>query len=257
MIPLFIPLALSGVVVALWRNYKIQATQLEKLNSSRSQENISTHIDTTQLQNTEERTFDDVKELYHYQSVSWYALAFSAAGKWFYAPATFVSIPLLSYNTYHFIKVIRRSSLEEQKSPLTLFEVIAVIAPLLTGSPTTTSLVLLFSFGIRKLLLQAGNISNNIGFSGNINPKLMKVWALREGVEVEVSIPELQEKDIIIVHAGDIIALKTKVIKGEATICQYSLHKKMKSILKQKGDLVFPFTKVESGSLYLQVPSIY
>ncbi|WMP19454.1 P-type ATPase [Thiothrix lacustris] len=199
-----------------------------------------------------EKVFDDVGELQHYQRVSWYALALSTSGAWFYPPATLVSIPLLGYNAYNLVKTIRQSDKAEQTSPLTIFEVIAVTGTLVTGRPATASVLMLLSFGTRKLLLQAGNISNNIGFAKPFNPRFAKVWTLRDGAEIETSVADLQQGDIVVLHAGETVAVEGKILEGIGTIRQYSLCKQMKLVPKQEGDKVFPFTQVESGCLHVQ-----
>ncbi len=252
---ILVPLAVGGIIGAIWREYrKGQAYQLSlsvptlevDLDGSNEQEESKT------LPQKAPRVFDDVGELHHYQRVSWYALAFAASGSWFYPPAALVSMPLLGYNAYHFMKIIQHSDTADQKAPLTIFEVIGVAASLATGRLITTSVVLLFSFGTRKLLLQAGNISNNIGLSRAFNPKFSRVWILRDGAEIETSISELQDGDIIVLHAGDTVAVKGKIVEGEGLIRQFSLRNQIKFVPKQEGDKVFPFTKVETGCLHIQ-----
>ncbi|CAA6826307.1 MAG: E1-E2 ATPase-associated domain protein [uncultured Thiotrichaceae bacterium] len=247
---LVLPLVAGGIASAAWRQYKNRQIHQEHLSLPSPDGNEKSKPKL--LSPGSDATFDDVGELYHYQRMSWYTLAFAASGSWFYAPAVWISFPLLGYNTYHFINTIRNSDPSDRKSPMTIFEVIGVVGTLLSGRPVATSLLLLFSFGSRKLLLQAGNISNSISSSRAFNPKLARVWVLREGVEVETAISDLQEDDIIVIHAGDTVAVKGKVIEGTGTIQQFSLRKKMKFVPKQTGDKVFPFTQLESGCLHIQ-----
>lgn len=197
------------------------------------------------------RVFDDIGELQHYQKTSWYALAFSASGVWFYPPAALVSAPLLGYNAYNLVKTIRQSDKAERTSPMTIFEVIAIGGTMLTGRPATASILMLLSFGTRKLLLQAGNITNNIGFSKPINPRNSRIWVLRDGVEIESSLRDLLPTDVIILHRGDTVIVEGRVLEGEAVMRQFSLRKQMKLVPKRAGDRVFPFTQIEEGCLHI------
>ncbi len=200
--------------------------------------------------------YDDVGELYHSQQVSNYTLALTAAGTWFYVPVVaLISIPLLGYSAYHFTNIIRHSSASDRKTPLAIFEIIGVFASLLTGRLLTASLLFFFSFGIRKLLLQAGNISNNIPLSHSTDLNFDRVWILREGTELETTVGELQTDDIIVMHPGDMMKVKGKIIQGDGIMRQFSLRKQMKSVPKTIGDKVFPYTLLESGSFHIQVVS--
>ncbi len=256
MIPavLLFPLIASGVIGAAWRGYKKQQNHHQRhpgpgLPAPESDEKIRPEVPPPQTSSTE---FDDVEELHHYQRVSWYSLAFAASGSWFFAPALWVSFPLIGYNTYHLVKTIRHSDNANQKSPMTIFEVLGVTGSLIAGRPVIASLLFLLSFGSRKLLLQAGNISNNIGPSGALNSKFTKVWILRDSVEIETTIANLQKDDVVVLHAGDTTMLEGDIISGTGVMQQFSLHKKMKLVPKQAGGKVFPFTRLESGCLHIR-----
>lgn len=256
MIPvgLLLPLVASGVVGAAWRGYKKcrkhrQNNLLLPAPKSEQCEEIKTKALPRQTSNA---VFDDVEELDHYQHVSWYSLAFAASGSWFFAPAIWLSFPLIGYNTYHLINTIRHSDSTKQKSAMTVFELLGVTGSIISGRPVTASLLLLLSFGSRKLLLQMGNISNNMGPSGMLNSKFTTVWVLRDGAEVETTIGDLHEHDVIVLRAGETAMLKGEIVSGSGTMHQFSLRKKMKLVPKQAGDKVFPFTRLESGCLHIR-----
>ena len=112
-------------------------------------------------------------ELHHYQHVTWYALPLYI-GSLVYPPATLISLPLLSYNAYHFLRTLRQSDASEKQSPITLFG-ISITGTLVTGRPLAAS-VLLPSYR-RKLLLQAGNISHHISFAQPFNSRVAGLGA--------------------------------------------------------------------------------
>ncbi len=245
-----IMLVVGGAAGAWWRERRLRRL-------ARPQQSLQApdHLPPEQEKSLPEpvdKVFDDVGELHHYQRVSWYSLAFSASGAWFYPPAALVSVPLLGYNAYHFGKIVYRSRRSEQRSPMTVFEVIAIAGTLATGRPAMASTLMLFSFGTRKLLLQAGNIAHNVDFTRPINPRLAKVWILREGAELETTVAQVRSGDTLVLHPGDTVLLEGRVMEGEGAVRQFSLNKQMKVIPKQEGDRVFPFTQLESGCLHIQ-----
>ncbi|MBO0615240.1 P-type ATPase [Thiothrix fructosivorans] len=248
-LPFLLPLLAAGVVRAMWREHqqgKVFVNSplgLPDPTTGTAQATLPTH--------QADKAFDDVGELHHYQKVAWYSLAFAASGSWFYPPATLLSIPLLGYNAYHFTKLIRHTDAAGRKSPMTVFESIALAGSLVTGQATTASVMFLLIFGSRKLLLQAGNIAD-IGLSRTMDPRFAKMWILRDGAEIEASLREIQEGDVVVIRNGDTVLVEGKVLEGEGVVRQYSLLKKPKSINKQTGDKVFPFTQLKSGCLYIQ-----
>lgn len=196
--------------------------------------------------------FDDVGELKHYQKVSWYSMAFTASGSLFYPPITILSSPLLGYSAFNFLRSLRNSSSHQRKSALTIFELIGVGATLYTGSLVMTSAVMLFAFGRRNLLIQAGNIANNLPPSAALRFQDKVHWVFREGVEVEVFGSQLQSSDILVYSAGDVIAIDGIIIDGEADIRQIGLNQKMKTVYKSVGDRVYPFTQLQNGSIKIE-----
>jgi Cation transport ATPase len=247
-LPFLIPLLAAGFVGAVWREH--QRGKALGLPLSLPDPEVGTpQIKTSQSRADNE--FDDIGELHHYQKVSWYGLAFAASGAWFYPPATLLSIPLLGYNAYHFTKLIRHTDAAGRKSPMTVFESIALAGSLATGQTTTAAVMFLLVFGSRKLLLQAGNIAD-IGLSRSIDPRFARMWILRDGAEIEASLREIQEGDVVVIRGGDTVLIEGQVLEGDGIVRQYSLLKKPKSINKHCGDKVFPFTQLESGCLHVR-----
>lgn len=248
-LPLLVPLLAAGFIGAAWREYqqrRIAAVLRYSLPEPVAEER---KIEVTLV--SPEKTFDDVGELQHYQRVSWYGLALAASGSWFYAPATLVSIPLLGYNTYQFTRLLRHTDAAGRKSPMTVFEGVGLAGTLATGQFATAAVLFVLAFGSRKLLLQAGNITQ-IGFSRAIDPRFATVWLLRDGVEIEASLRDVREGDVFVVRAGDTVLIEGMVLQGEGVVRQYSLLKKTKLLDKQTGDKVFPFTQVDSGCLHVK-----
>lgn len=249
---LLVPLMISGATVAVWREFqqkKNYRKKILKLEFDELHGTLSTLDTPIQIQNLK-KPFDDMSELNHYQGVAWYSLAFSTAGVWFYPAITLLALPLVGYNSYHFIKVLQHSKPEDRTSALTLFETLGVGISLLTGHIMICSMVLASSFSIRKLLLQGYHVvemkPRNI-----FNMEQTHVCVLREDIEVEIYLSELQIGDVFVLHKGDIILAEGQVIKGEALVNQYSLQKEMKIIHKEIGDKVFSFTQIQEGNLYI------
>jgi cation transport ATPase len=251
---LFLPLVIIGTTGAVWREYKQNKNHQEKklqLTLKSDQEFLRLEDQTKEQTQTFINPFDDIGELTHYQRVAWYSLAFSTAGVWFYPPAVLLALPLLGYNSYHFIRVIKNSEKNSRTSPLTVFETIGIGGTLLTGHAALGSAVLVGSFSMRNLFLQGNNLSK-IASNHVIRMKYASMWVLRDNIEIEILLSELQSDDIFVLHAGDIALIEGRIIKGTGIIYQYSLQKTMKYIHKEQGDIIFPFTQLQEGYLHVQ-----
>lgn len=248
-ITLIIPLVIGGVASALWREnrrekkYLTLIPKFPELTLPADGEESSTGKKLVVI--------DDAAEISHNQRISLLALALSASGTLVFPFFTLASIPLLGYSTFNFVNTIRRSNAKQKKSALTVFELASVAGTLITGRFLLLSSLLSFSFSTRKWLLQAGNISF-IGMGRVFDPNFRKVWVLRDGVEVEINLSEVQPTDIAVLHTGDIIKSNGVVVEGGGIVKQFSLTGMLQVIPKQEGDPVFSYTELAAGDLHIR-----
>lgn len=250
-ITLFLPLVIGGLASAFWREHHREKKHLTlvpevpELTLSMDERGSSTNI------SKKLAVIDDAAEISHNQRVSLMALALSASGTLVFPPFTLASIPLLSYSTFYFVNTIRRSNAKQKKSALTLFELATVAGTLITGRYLLLSSLLALSFSTRKWALQAGNISF-IGMGKAFDPNFRRVWVLRDNVEVEINLSELQSTDIAVLHAGDFIRTNGVVVEGEGIVKQFALTGALQIIPKQEGDPVFSYTELVAGDLFIR-----
>lgn len=79
------------------------------------------------------------------------------------------------------------------------------------------------------------------------------VWALHEGVEIEVPYESIALGDIVVVDTGQMVPFDGIVQNGIATIDQHMLTGEAQPVEKEAGDLVLAATIVLSGKIYVQV----
>lgn len=248
---LFIPLVIGGLAGAFWREHKRDKKYL--ILKPDQPELALPSFEQGSKANMSEKiaVVDDVAEIFHNQRVSLIALALSGSGALVFPPFAWASVPLLSYSTFYFINTIRRSSHQQKKSALTVFEIASVFGTLITGRYLLLSSLLALSFSTRKWALQAGNISS-VGMSNAFDPNFRKAWVLRDGVEIEVGLSDLQENDIAALHDGDIIRMNGVVVEGKGIVRQIALTGALQVVPKQVGDPVFSYTKLVAGDLFVE-----
>jgi Cu2+-exporting ATPase len=79
------------------------------------------------------------------------------------------------------------------------------------------------------------------------------VWILKEGMEIEQTIDCLESGDVVVVHAGETIAVDGTVVDGIACVDQHVLTGESQPAEKMTGDSVYASTLVLSGKLHIQV----
>ncbi|CAK0764253.1 Heavy metal translocating P-type ATPase [Gammaproteobacteria bacterium] len=79
------------------------------------------------------------------------------------------------------------------------------------------------------------------------------VWIVHDGIEVHTPFEQIQIGDIVVVNAGEIIAVDGTVTSGLATVDQHVLTGEAQPVEKEPGDPVFAATAVLTGRLFILV----
>ena len=82
------------------------------------------------------------------------------------------------------------------------------------------------------------------------------VWVERANIEVEMPFDELQVGDVVVVNAGELIAVDGVVERGMGNVDQHILTGEAQLAEKTVGDTVFASSVLLSGKLYIQVDKI-
>lgn len=79
------------------------------------------------------------------------------------------------------------------------------------------------------------------------------VWRVKEGIEVEIPLAQVQAGDLVAVHAGETIPVDGVIHQGMATIDQHILTGEAQPAEKGIGEPVFATTLVLNGKLWIEV----
>jgi len=79
------------------------------------------------------------------------------------------------------------------------------------------------------------------------------VWRLRDNVAVETPLPEIHHGDVLLVGAGEMIAVDGTIVDGAATVDQHRLTGESQPAEKTVGDEVLASTVVLSGKIRVHV----
>jgi len=178
------------------------------------------------------------------------ALTLSSIGTWLYQPLGLFSIPLVIYanKSYH------KKSYELIKQGKTSTEILVSIIMtgcIILGRFSMASLiVLLFGVAARLSMRVTQNSRQRLINTFEQHPDF--VWIMVENAEISIPFNDLQEGDIVVVHAGEMNPADGTVVEGMASVDQHILTGEARPVEKESGEEVFASTVVLSGKIYVK-----
>ncbi len=169
-----------------------------------------------------------------------------------YPPLTFLSIGAIFYTTIPILKQAEQSLLQEKRIKNDLLSSIVTIMCLSIGSYFAAALqTWLYHLGSKIVSKSHDKSAKMIAEVFEQQPQ--KVWILNNSIEIEIPIETLKIDDIIVVQAGEVIAIDGTIISGMAMIDQCALTGESVPAEKDIGDKVFAATIVVRGQIHIKV----
>ena len=81
-------------------------------------------------------------------------------------------------------------------------------------------------------------------------------WVVRDGVELQVKVKEIEEGDVVALNTGDLIPVDGEVIEGELIVDQQVLTGESLPVHKEIGDTTFASTVIIDGNAYVKATRI-
>ncbi len=192
---------------------------------------------------------DENKRNRYYVKMSGVSIGLSAA-RLLYPPLALPSILVFTYTAIPYLRQTEKSLLKDKKVDGYVLYSIADMMMLGIGAYASASI------GIGLLHLSRYILSNAKERSKRqlvdiFSQQPDNVWILKQGVEIQVPIDQVKENDILVVGAGDIIAVDGMVTDGIAAVDQKVLTGEAHPSDKVVGDRVFASTMVVSGQIYI------
>jgi heavy metal translocating P-type ATPase len=165
-----------------------------------------------------------------------------------------ISAGIFIYSVVPSFKSAHKVLFKEKRLGVDVLDSIVVITCLGTGQIFAGAvLAWCLSFG-RKLLKKTEDDSKKMLL--NVFGKQPRfVWLYRDGIEIEIPLERLKQKDIIIVHTGETIPVDGEIVEGMAMVDQHALTGESAPAEKTKGDQVFAATTMLAGKIQVAVTS--
>lgn len=204
------------------------------------------------LKKTESKNKQDAQ---HYLSISTLSLGLAAVRQFFYPPLAPFSLGLYIYTNLPLMYHVEAWFFQKKKMNL------EVLFFTLNTFALTTNRYFLAAFGVwlihhsRHFLESVKNYLEK-AFLNLFTPKPIKVWVLKDQVELETPLEQVKINDIVVVNPGETIMVDGIITAGEALIEQRILTQDPQPVEKKVGDEVFASTSIIRGQIYVRVQKV-
>ncbi len=187
----------------------------------------------------------------HYLAMSGVSIGLATA-RTFYPPLRLASILVFTYTAIPYLRQAEKSLIKDKKVDGYVLYSIADLMMLGLGAYASAS-VGIGLLHTSKYILSNAKEQTKKQMVDIFSHQTDKVWVLKNGKEVQVSIEQLKKNDVLIVSAGDIIPVDGLVTDGIAAVDQKVLTGESQPTDKGTGDRVFASTMVISGRISIQM----
>lgn len=162
-----------------------------------------------------------------------------------------VTLPLAIYVLKDIYRAAYKSITEQHKLTLPVLSAVNVTVVWLGGYYLIGGAVLLLiHLGMKFSLITEDRSRKRLVSIFGQQPR--KVWVLSDGVEVEIPFDQLRVGDVVVVSAGQMIAVDGVIVKGCASIDQRVLTGESQPAEKGVGDGVLAATVVLAGQIHIR-----
>ena len=143
-------------------------------------------------------------------------------------------------------------TLAKGKMEVPVLDATAIGVSVLRGDFDTAGSVM-FLLGIGELLEEWTHKKSVGDLARSMSLNIEKVWLLSDGQEVLVDSSSIQEKDLVVIHMGNVVPFDGTVEAGEGMVNQSSLTGESVPVAKAPGASVYAGTVLEEGELTIRV----
>lgn len=163
-----------------------------------------------------------------------------------------LSAPLVIYIWREVYLGAYRSLVKERRITADLVHALTQGVALTAGFFFAASLISAI-FGVSRLLLLRTRDQSRSALLDIFTLQNPMAWLIRDGIEVEVLIDELERDAIVVVHAGEVIPVDGVVVAGIGSVDQRILTGEAQPAEKEVGDEVFASTTLLTGKMQIRV----
>jgi len=117
-------------------------------------------------------------------------------------------------------------------------------------------LVFMFLLNVSSLLEDYTKARTRTALTASLAVKVDRVWVVRDGVDVQVRMQDVQVGDLVRVRSGSMIPVDGTVAEGDAFVNEATMTGESQAVHKTVGKSVFAGTVVDEGSIVVSVRAV-
>lgn len=164
----------------------------------------------------------------------------------------FVSLGFIIYTCIPILRRGERQILERRTVGHDFLYSIYIMLAFLTRQEMFIALGVFFYHSGAKMLAMNRAMSKPL-ISSLMQQQPDKIWVLKGGAEIETRLEEVVAGDIVIIRAGEVVAVDGTIVDGLAMIDQHALTGESQPVEKESGEPVFASTLLVSGQIQVEV----
>ena len=176
----------------------------------------------------------------------------STAGVALFAPLKIVSAGMILYAAFPVFKGAWIDVVQNRRVSIKLLDSVSFIGLIAGGYFVICSLTATIFHSSMKLMLKTEDRSRRM-IADMFGQQPRSVLVLVGGEEVEIPFEQLRAGDVLVAHAGQMIAVDGLVTAGTASVDQHILTGEAQPAEKAAGDRVFAATMLLAGRIEVQV----
>ena len=258
-----IPLLLGGIGGSLLASSIVDKKTLKKVDYKQFIQTRPSSENQSLKENQEKQTLPDKAKLQEtdiasveewingHLTLSSIAMGTTLIGIWL-PPFSIISIATLTYLTIPMIQRSYHGIVHQHRLKVDVINLVTL--PLLISAgylPVAAFGYWLYYLGL-KIMAKAKNSSQN-QLTHIFQECMSTAWVVRNDVEVEIKLEELQVGDIVVIQGGETIPVDGTIIKGYASIDQRAMTGEAQPAEKEQGDSIFAFTLMLTGKIWVKV----
>lgn len=165
-----------------------------------------------------------------------------------------VSLAFYIYTHYPHLKYVEKLLVEEKRVDSYTLSVAGGVLVLATGHYFTAALGVWILHTTTLLVAKRKTLSKQQLNNAFEQPQC-KVWVLKDDIEVEIPLEEVNVNDIVVVNSGEMVPVDGVITRGIAIIDQQTLTGKAQPIEKGIGAQILASSIVIAGKILVQVES--
>lgn len=170
----------------------------------------------------------------------------------FYPALGIVCVAGLSYVSLPFFKQAYQSLVKEKRIRISAVDSALAILCIAQGYYLAWSAICSLIYGGRRLLKRTEDSSRQ-SLLNIFDQQTDKAWLLINGAEIETPLNQLQHGDIIVIHAGETLAIDGVIQYGNASVDQHLLTGEAQPAEMGIGDTVLASSIVLTGTIHVEV----